>query len=330
MVFGIVCAGLVVFVPPRFRPPFYKRVMKAVFRILMRAFSAIITYHQKENRPRSPGICVANHTSYLDVIVLGSDNNYAMVGQRQGGFFGLCETLLSRGAKHIWFERSSAEDRSHVVKLMQEHLGDERNLPIVIFPEGTCINNTSVMQFKKGAFEIVNATVYPVAIRYDPTFADAFWNSSVAGMLSHMIGLMTSWAVVVDVYYLPPLKRKPGESGLQFANRVRLEIVQAGSFADVDWDGQLKREKPKSVLKTRQQAEVSEQILRSPSIAAVGNSGNSTPSHSAAPRPSPPAPLLTDDLSDANDLRKRVNLSSSYVRDIADLNGNLHANLSIQ
>ena len=48
---------------------------------------------------------------------------------------------------------------------MHEHLGDERNLPIVIFPEGTCINNTSVMQFKKGAFEIENATVYPVAIR---------------------------------------------------------------------------------------------------------------------------------------------------------------------
>ena len=48
---------------------------------------------------------------------------------------------------------------------MHEHLSDERNLPIVIFPEGTCINNTSVMQFKKGAFEIENATVYPVAIR---------------------------------------------------------------------------------------------------------------------------------------------------------------------
>ena len=47
MVFGIVCAVLIVFVPPRFRAFFYKRVMKAVFRILMRAFSAIITYHQK-------------------------------------------------------------------------------------------------------------------------------------------------------------------------------------------------------------------------------------------------------------------------------------------
>lgn len=31
-------------------------------------------------------------------------------------------------------------------------------------PPGTCINNTSVMMFKKGSFEI-SATVYPVAIK---------------------------------------------------------------------------------------------------------------------------------------------------------------------
>lgn len=33
-----------------------------------------------------------------------------------------------------------------------------------MFPEGTCINNTSVMQFKKGSFE-VGSVIYPVAIK---------------------------------------------------------------------------------------------------------------------------------------------------------------------
>ena len=32
--------------------------------------------------------------------------------------------------------------------------GVENKMPILIFPEGTCINNTSVMQFKKGSFEV--------------------------------------------------------------------------------------------------------------------------------------------------------------------------------
>jgi 1-acyl-sn-glycerol-3-phosphate acyltransferase len=37
---------------------------------------------------------------------------------------------------------------------LKEHVEDPNKLPILIFPEGTCINNTSVMQFKKGSFEV--------------------------------------------------------------------------------------------------------------------------------------------------------------------------------
>lgn len=37
-------------------------------------------------------------------------------------------------------------------------------LPYSYFPVGTCINNTSVMMFKKGSFEI-GGTIYPVAIK---------------------------------------------------------------------------------------------------------------------------------------------------------------------
>ena len=38
----------------------------------------MITYHNIENRPKN-GICVANHTSPIDVMVLGADNAYALV-----------------------------------------------------------------------------------------------------------------------------------------------------------------------------------------------------------------------------------------------------------
>lgn len=47
---------------------------------------------------------------------------------------------------------------------LKQHVNDPNNPPILIFPEGTCINNTSVMQFKKGSFE-VNGVIYPVAIK---------------------------------------------------------------------------------------------------------------------------------------------------------------------
>ena len=51
-------------------------------------------------------------------------------------------------------QRSEAGDRLEVARRLREHVMDPEKLPILIFPEGTCINNTSVMQFKKGSFEV--------------------------------------------------------------------------------------------------------------------------------------------------------------------------------
>jgi hypothetical protein len=39
-----------------------------------------------------------------------------MVGQRQGGFLGLVERAVDRGAHHIWFERAESKDRNSVAK----------------------------------------------------------------------------------------------------------------------------------------------------------------------------------------------------------------------
>ena len=176
-------------------------------RILSRVFSAIITFHNREYRAKPGSICVANHTSPIDVIILSTDNVYSMIGQTHGGFTGMMQRAFSRASRHIWFDRSESKDRGLVAKRMKEHLQEKKNHPILIFPEGTCINNTSVMMFKKGCFEI-GAVIYPVAIKYDLRFGDAFWNSSKHTMLQYLMLMMTSWAIVVDVYYLPPMEKR--------------------------------------------------------------------------------------------------------------------------
>lgn len=48
------------------------------FDFLSGALSLVCTYHNKENVPRR-GICVANHTTPIDVLVLACDNTYDMV-----------------------------------------------------------------------------------------------------------------------------------------------------------------------------------------------------------------------------------------------------------
>ena len=49
--------------------------------------------------------------------------------------------------------------------------------------------------------------VFDLIFQYDARFGDVFWNSSIENMLQHIFRLMTSWAVVADIWYLPPVKR---------------------------------------------------------------------------------------------------------------------------
>ncbi|KAL7062310.1 hypothetical protein AAHC03_0922 [Spirometra sp. Aus1] len=223
------------------------------------AYAPVIRFHNPENRPAANTICVANHTTPVDFAVLASDNTYAVVGQKQGGFFGLVEQILSSAVPTIWFDRSETFDRSAVARRLREHVATPGAPPILIFPEGTCINNTSVMKFKKGCFE-VGAVIHPVAIRYDPRYADCFWNSSQDSLFQYLLKMMSSWAMVVDVWYLPPERPLPGEDGIQFAARVKRIIAKQGGLTAMDWDGELKRSHPKPTLKLTQQKLFSEMI----------------------------------------------------------------------
>lgn len=96
-----------------------------------------------------------------------------------------------------------------------------------IFPEGTCVNNEYLVMFKRGAFEIgklvcfglalllavlflgrlppldlnslpsssaKGTCIVPVAIKYNHTFTDAFWNSRKQTFAQHLFKLMVSRA----------------------------------------------------------------------------------------------------------------------------------------
>ncbi|XP_076164850.1 glycerol-3-phosphate acyltransferase 4 isoform X3 [Ptiloglossa arizonensis] len=237
----------------------YNKASLIAFRLIAQSVSATITIHNPEYKPKPGGMCVANHTSTIDVCILSTQTAFSLIGQRHGGFLGILQRALARASPHIWFERSEVKDREAVAKRLKKHVSDPTNPPILIFPEGTCINNTSVMQFKKGSFE-VGGIIYPVAIKYDPRFGDAFWNSSRYSMIQYLYMTMSSWAIVCDVWYLPPMYRNEGESAIDFANRVKSVIARQGGLVDLQWDGQLKRMKPKKEWREKQQEEISKRL----------------------------------------------------------------------
>lgn len=74
------CTALVGYIPDGgFKQKVNRFVSIMCFGVLSSALSSVITYHNVENRPKN-GICVANHTSPIDVLILMCDNCYSLVG----------------------------------------------------------------------------------------------------------------------------------------------------------------------------------------------------------------------------------------------------------
>lgn len=75
----VICTYVVGSLPnSSFKRRMNKRVSMFCFDFLSGALSLVCCYHNKDNVPRQ-GICVANHTSPMDVLVLACDNTYDMV-----------------------------------------------------------------------------------------------------------------------------------------------------------------------------------------------------------------------------------------------------------
>ena len=74
---------------------------------------------------------------------------------------------------------------------MKAHVQAPDTTPLLIFPEGTCVNNEYCVMFKRGAFDL-GATVCPVAIKYNKIFVDAFWNSKRQSFTAHLVCVASS------------------------------------------------------------------------------------------------------------------------------------------
>ncbi|KEH37377.1 phospholipid/glycerol acyltransferase family protein [Medicago truncatula] len=186
---------------------------------------------------------------------------FAVIMQKHPGWVGLLQSTILESVGCIWFNRSEAKDREIVARKLREHVQGADNNPLLIFPEGTCVNNHYTVMFKKGAFEL-GCTVCPVAIKYNKIFVDAFWNSRKQSFTKHLLQLMTSWAVVCDVWYLEPQNLKPGETPIEFAERVRDIISTRAGLKMVPWDGYLKYSRPSPKHRERKQQNFAESMLR--------------------------------------------------------------------
>jgi 1-acyl-sn-glycerol-3-phosphate acyltransferase len=212
-----------------------------LFRFYCKAFlsswGARIERHGIKPILDKPHIFVANHSSFIDYLILSADSfPHATVAQRHNGLFGLFQKHILALNGSLVFERSQKNDRLALAQKMKEHVNQPSKSPLLIFPEGTCVNNEYTVLFQKGAFEL-GAMVVPIAIKYDKSWADAYWHTKTQTFTVHLLYLMTRWKLVADVWYLPPRCKRPGQTAAEFANEVKAEISTIASLKNLSWDG---------------------------------------------------------------------------------------------
>nr|ALK24260.1 glycerol-3-phosphate acyltransferase [Lobosphaera incisa]UUT39807.1 glycerol-3-phosphate acyltransferase [Lobosphaera incisa] len=286
-------------------------LVKFQCQIFVASWTGVVRYHGPRPLPRPNHVWVANHTSMIDYIVLTAYTPFASIMQLHPGWVGFLQTRVLGCLGCLWFNRNEVKDRKVVAERMKAHVQRPDVPPLLIFPEGTCVNNEYCVMFKRGAFDL-GATVCPVAIKYNKIFVDAFWNSRRQSFSAHLLKLMTSWAVVCDVYFLEPQSLASGETSQAFAERVQKLIAERAKLKIAPWDGYLKYynlgDKHPDLIEKRRQAYADmlrrhvKQTLGQQPQQPAGN-GHATPKQESQPAKGGQA---TADGQAANGLRKRV------------------------
>jgi acyl carrier protein len=118
--------------------------------------------------PGGAFVLAANHTSYLDAIVLVSvldDRGYVFVGKRELGANVVIRRLAaSFGA--LFVERFDVAKSAEHADALVETVA--RGAPLIVFPEGTLERRAGLMPFRSGAFVAAaraGVPVVPVALR---------------------------------------------------------------------------------------------------------------------------------------------------------------------
>jgi 1-acyl-sn-glycerol-3-phosphate acyltransferase len=165
--FAVLGLGVLVLILPVPWLAARRRMVHCTARLWLWASGRRLKVHQGANMPGGACIVVANHTSYLDGIVLCAalPPRFGFVIKREMSRVPLANLLLRRiGSQYVDRGQGHKGARDTRKLLRKAHAGDA----LAFFPEGTFHRTPGLMPFRNGAFAVAaraQLPVVPVAIR---------------------------------------------------------------------------------------------------------------------------------------------------------------------
>lgn len=222
-------------------------IIKLSCKTILMSAGMRVSHFGKKPRLAAPHVFVANHTTYMDYIALSSHvYSHSVIAQRHQGVMGFLMNLLQGS---LQFDRRSRLHRSEVKSKLAE-LAERGS--VLVFPEGTCVNNEYTVMFQKGAFEL-GVPVCPVAIKYNKSLGDPYWSTRTQSFSKHFFYVMSRWRTEASVWWLEPCKIKPGETPAEFACRIKSLISERAKLKNLVWNGYLKNcSDPEQIARLRE------------------------------------------------------------------------------
>ncbi|MBS1213883.1 MAG: phospholipid/glycerol acyltransferase [Proteobacteria bacterium] len=151
------------------------------------------------------GLTVANHISWLDIIVLGGLHHLTFVSKQEVADWPVMG-VLARRIGTLFIKRGDAEQAAATGEQMAWLLRQGKHL--MLFPEGTTTTGERVLRFHGKLFQpaqLAHVPVQPVAIRYLNEAGEVAPFIGEDEFLPHLINVLKLRHIDISLHYCTPL-----------------------------------------------------------------------------------------------------------------------------
>ena len=179
-----------------------------------------------EGEPLQPHtLVVANHTSWLDILILGGWTGTAFVSKAELKTTPLLGWIADQN-RTLYIDRAARRDSQGQVRRITDAL--DHHQPLAVFPEGTTGDGRHLMKFRSTLLEAVapppkGVSVRPVAVDYGNHADVVGWHSGERGMANFKRVLGNRGTLAVTVRLLDPLA--PTDDRKALARNARQSIA---------------------------------------------------------------------------------------------------------
>lgn len=189
-----------------------------------------VEFH-KSSEKMVPGLIVANHLSYVDILILGTTHPALFITSQEiretfllGKICEMAGCFFVERRKHRILPGTKAKE----IAVMKKRITEGHS--VFLFPEGTSTNGATVLPFKATFFQLAveaELPVTPLVLNYHAEATEAVpWYGSMT-FVDHLFKLCTLRKIEASVKELPKLR---GENKFALAETT-CQLIRKNYFA---------------------------------------------------------------------------------------------------